>query len=65
MNLSILLKLGNLVCAYAALAKFIYIILDICSKQKKTKKKHTCLGKSEYHNRFSRLPYNVHLLFLV
>ena len=24
-----------------------------------------CLGKSEYHNRFSRLPYVVHLLLLV
>ena len=26
---------------------------------------HTCLGKSEYHNCFSRLPYVVHSLFLV
>ena len=26
---------------------------------------YICLGKSEYHNRFSRLPYVVHLLFLV
>ena len=26
---------------------------------------HICLGKSEYHDRFSRLSYVVHLLFLV
>ena len=34
-----LLKLGNLICAYADFAKFIYKILDICSQQKKKKKK--------------------------
>ena len=31
--------LGNLICAHAGLAKFIYKILDIFSLQKKTKKK--------------------------
>ena len=55
MNLNMLLKHGNLVCAYADFAKFIYEILDICSQQKnKTKKTkiHICLGKSEYHDCF-------------
>ena len=71
-----LLKLGNLICAHADFAKFIYKTLDICSQQKKDNnnnnintyiytKIHICLGKSEYHNCFSRLPYVVHLLFLV
>ena len=33
---------------------FFYKILDICSQQKRKKKKetHICLEKSEYHNRF-------------
>ena len=46
------LKLGNLICAHADFAKFIYKILDICSLQKKKKEKHICIQKSEYHNRF-------------
>ena len=68
MNLNMLLKLGNLICANADFAKFIYKMLDICSqsnKMKKEKKIHICLRKSKYHNRFSRLHYVVHLLFLV
>ena len=32
MNLNILLKLGNLICAYADFEKFIYKTLDICSQ---------------------------------
>ena len=75
MNLNMLLKLGNLICAHADFAKFIYKTLDICSQQNNNNnnnnnnnmytKIHICLGKSEYHNCFSRLPYVVHLLFLV
>ena len=57
MNSNMLLKLGNLICAYADFAKFTYKILDICSQQKKKKKKrkkktHICLGNSEYYNCF-------------
>ena len=33
MNLNMSLKLGNLICAYADLAKFIYKTLDICSQR--------------------------------
>ena len=33
MNLNMLLKLGNLICANADLAKFIYKTLDICSRR--------------------------------
>ena len=41
-----LLKHGNLVCAYADFAKFIYEILDICSQQKnKTKKQNTYMSR--------------------
>ena len=87
MNLNMLLKLGNLICAHADFAKFICKTLDICSQQNNNNnnnnndndnnnnndnintymytKIHICLGKSEYHNCFSRLPYVVHLLFLV
>ena len=67
MNLNMLLKLGNLICAHAGFAKFNYKILDICIQPKKNLKKkkdtymytkiHICLEKSEYHN--------LHLLFLV
>ena len=32
MNLNMSLKLGNLICAYADFAKFIYKILGICSQ---------------------------------
>ena len=35
MKLNMLLKLGNLICAHADFAKFIYKTLDICSQQKK------------------------------
>ena len=38
------------------------------SAKKKTymyTKIHICLAKSEYHNRFSRLPCVIHLFFLV
>ena len=64
MNLNMLLKLGNLICAHADFAKFIYKTLDICIQQKKNnnndnnnstymyKKIHICLGKPEYHNCF-------------
>ena len=88
MNLNMLLKLGNLICAHADFAKFIYKTLDICSQQNNNNNNNNnnnsssssnnnnnnntyvyknayCLGKSEYHNCFSRLPYVVHLLFLV
>ena len=37
MNSNMLLKLGNLICAHADFAKFIYKILDICSQQKNKK----------------------------
>ena len=93
-----LLKLGNLICAHADFAKFIYKTLDICSQENNNNnnnnnnnhnnnsnnnnnnnnnsnnnnnntymhtKIHICLGKSEYHNCFSRLPYVVRLLFIV
>ena len=33
MNLNMSLKLGNLVCAHANFAKFIYKTLDICSQR--------------------------------
>ena len=46
-----LLNFGNLICAHADFAKFIYEILGICSQQKR-KKIHVCLGKSEYHKCF-------------
>ena len=71
MNFKMLLKLENLICADADFAKFIYKTLDSCSQQMNNDniyvytKMHICLGKSEYHNRFYRLPYVVHLLFLV
>ena len=74
MNLNMLLKLGNLICAYTDFAKFIYKILDIGNQQNNNNnnnntymytKIHICLGKSEYHNCFSRLPYVVYSLFLV
>ena len=35
MNLNMLLKLGNLICAHADNAKFIYKSRNICSQQKK------------------------------
>ena len=38
MNLNMLLKLGNLICANADFAKFIYKMLDICSQSNKMKK---------------------------
>ena len=63
-----LLKHGNLVCAYADFAKFIYEILDICSQQKNKTKKQKYIYVSENHNImivFSRLRYVVHLLLLV
>ena len=71
MNFKMLLKLENLICAHADFAKFIYKTLDSCSQQMNNDniyvytKMHIYLGKSEYHNRFYRLPYVVHLLFLV
>ena len=46
MNLNMSLKLGNLICAHADFAKFIYKILDICSQQKK--QKHVCVQKYFY-----------------
>ena len=62
MNLNMLLKRGNLICAHADFAKFVYKILDICSRQKKQKKnKHIYLVKSEYHNRF--LPFTLRCTF--
>ena len=73
-NLETCYQLGNLICAQADFAKFTYKTLDIFSQQKKNSnnnntymytKIHVCLRKSEYHNCFSRLPYVVHLLFLV
>ena len=33
MNLNMSLKLGNLICAHAEFAKFIYKTLDICSQR--------------------------------
>ena len=39
MNLNMLLKLGNLICAHEDFAKFIYKTLDICGQQKKQQKK--------------------------
>ena len=33
MNLNMLLRLGNLICAYVDFAKFIYKTLDICSQR--------------------------------
>ena len=33
MNLNMSLKLGNLICAYADFAKFIYKTFDICSQR--------------------------------
>ena len=67
-----LLKLVNLICAHADFARIIYKILDVYSFQKTTttittttNRKHIRLEKSEYHNRFSHLPYVTHLLFLV
>ena len=33
MNLNMSLKLGNLICAHADFAKFIYKTLDICSQR--------------------------------
>ena len=34
MNLNMLLKLGNLICAHADFAKFIKKTLDVCNQQK-------------------------------
>ena len=34
MNLNMLLKLGNLICAHVGFANFIYKTLDICRQQK-------------------------------
>ena len=65
MNLNMLLKLGNMICAYADFAKFIYKKQDICSQPKNPKKPQICLEKFEYGNRLSSLPYVAHLLFLV
>ena len=48
--------------------KYWIYVASIQKKQKKTymyTKMHIRLGKSEYHNRFSLLPYVAHLLFLV
>ena len=39
MNLNMLLELGNLICAHADLAKFIYKTLDICSQQNNNNRK--------------------------
>ena len=50
MNLNMLLKLGNLICAHA----------DFNNNNINTymyTKIHIYLGKSEYHHCFSRLPY--------
>ena len=33
MNLNMSLKLGNLICAHADFAKFIYKTLDVCSQR--------------------------------
>ena len=55
MNLNMSLKPGNLICAYADFAKFIYKILDIC------RQKNKCLAKSEYHNRF--FPFALRCVF--
>ena len=44
MNLNMLLKRGNLICAHADFAKFVYKILDICSRQKKQKNKQTYIS---------------------
>ena len=35
MNLNMLLKLGNMICAHVDFAKFIYKALGICSQPKK------------------------------
>ena len=46
MNINMLLKLRNLICAHRDFAKFIYKILNICSQQKKNimyTKIHICL----------------------
>ena len=55
MNLNMLLKLGNQICAHAD-AKFTYKILDIFSQQKKKKKKKRkykyVYVKSKRHNCF-------------
>ena len=48
MNLSMLLKLGNLICVHADFAKFIYKALDICSQQEKNDNKHICIQKYIY-----------------
>ena len=37
MNLNMLLKLGNLICAHADFAKFIKKTLDVCNQQKEKK----------------------------
>ena len=46
-----------------------YWIFVVSQKKKKNTsiytKIHICLGKSEYHNRFSHFPYVVHLLYPV
>ena len=52
MNLVMLLKLGNLICARADLASFIWKILDKCSEEEID----ACIQKYiyvyEHHNRF-------------
>ena len=58
------LCLCRLCTVYSLFTK--YWIFGVCLKKKKERKKiHICLGKPEYHNRVSRLPYVVHLLLLV
>ena len=62
MNINMLLKLRNLICAHGDFAKFIYKILNICSQQKK----NTYMSKNQnIIIVFSRSPYVVHLLILV
>ena len=54
MNLNMLLKLGNLICAHADNAKFIYKPRNICSQPKKKYIKtiiviiHICVQKYIY-----------------
>ena len=60
MNLNMLSKPGNLICTDADFVKFIYqnikYLLAAEKKEERNRymytKIHTCLGKSEYHNRF-------------
>ena len=50
MNLNMLLKLGNLICAYADFAKFIYKTFDICSQQKKKKENNNNDNDNDNNN---------------